>query len=99
MATVAGRAPASTRRARRPGSGASAPFAPSAALVPSAGSTVSAASSVPSSIDGSSAPQVPIRTSVLAPSAISSSHTIAALGPPMPVACTVRSSPSGAVPV
>ena len=63
VATVAGRAPASTSRARSPGSGSSAPFAPSAALVPSAGNTVSAASSVPSSIDGSSAPQVPIRTS------------------------------------
>jgi hypothetical protein len=49
-------------------------------------------------MSGSSAPQVPIRTSVVAPSAISSSHTIAALGPPMPVAWIVSGSPSGAVP-
>ena len=67
--------------------------------MPSAGSTASAARSVPSESDGSSAPQVPMRTSVLAPSAISSSQTIAALGPPMPVACTVSGSPSAAVPV
>ena len=36
-----------------------------------------------------SAPQVPIRISVRAPSPISSSTTIAALGPPMPVDWTV----------
>ena len=35
----------------------------------------------------------------VAPSAISSSHTIAALGPPMPVAWTVSGSPSAATPV
>ena len=34
-----------------------------------------------------------------APSAISSSQTMAALGPPMPVDWTVSGSPSAAVPV
>jgi hypothetical protein len=40
-----------------------------------------------------------MRTSADAPSAISSSQTIAALGPPMPVAWTVSGSPSEATPV
>ena len=80
------------------GIGPSTSSAPSAALVPSAGSTTSAASRSPSASSRSSAPQVPMRTSFVAPRAISSA-TIAALGPPMPVAWTVRSSPSAAVPV
>ena len=39
-----------------------------------------------------------MRSSVRAPSPISSSTTIAALGPPIPVAWIVRSSPSAARP-
>jgi hypothetical protein len=46
-----------------------------------------------------SAPHVPIRTSRRAPSPISSSITIAALGPPIPVDWIVSGSPSRAVPV
>jgi hypothetical protein len=74
-------------------------LAPSAALAPSAGSTVSAAIRSPSSRSSTSAPQLPIRTSCRAPRAISSSTTIAALGPPMPVAWMVSGAPSAAVPV
>ena len=40
-----------------------------------------------------------MRISVRAPRAISSEHTIAALGPPIPVDCTVSRSPSRAIPV
>ena len=49
-------------------------------------------------IVGWSAPQVPMRSSRVAPSWISSSKTIAALGQPMPVACTEIGRPSN-VPV
>ena len=72
---------------------------PSAALAPSSASTVSGASSAPSSRLSSSAAQVPILTSRRAPSAISSSQTIAALGPPMPVDWIVSGSPSAAIPL
>jgi hypothetical protein len=46
-----------------------------------------------------SAPQVPTRTSRRAPSPISSSATIAAVGPPIPVLWIVSAAPSAAVPV
>ncbi len=49
--------------------------------------------------EGSSAPQVPTRIARRAPRAISSVSTIAAEGPPMPVAWIVSGSPSGAAPV
>ena len=67
---------------------------PEGAARPSRGRTVSAASRSPNSGPSTRAPQVPIRTSRRAPRAISSSQTIAALGPPMPVDWTVSGSPS-----
>ena len=82
-----------------PGSGLSEPPAPRAALAPSSGRTAAGAISVPSGSSSPSAEQVPILTSRRAPSAISSSQTIAALGPPMPVDWTVSGSPSAATPV
>jgi hypothetical protein len=74
------------------------PSAPSARLVPSAASTPPATSSAPSSSPSASAPQVPTRTIRRAPRPISSSSTIAALGPPMPVLWIVSGAPSSATP-
>ncbi len=45
-------------------------------------------------IVGCNPPQVPTRTSRVAPSWMSSSTTIAALGQPMPVVCTESGRPS-----
>ena len=73
--------------------------APSAREVPSAQIASAAITSEPSSSPGASAPQVPTRITRRAPSAISSCSTIAADGPPIPVAWIVSGSPSEAVPV
>ena len=78
-----------------PGSGRSGPSAPSAALAPSAASTRSAATSSPSSRPSASARRRSRSgPAVRAPSPISSSTTIAALGPPIPVDWMVSGSPS-----
>ena len=87
------------RRVAVTGRRGSGPVAPSARLAPSSGSAASAASSSPSASPSMSAPQVPTRRSRRAPSWTSSSATIAALGPPMPVAWTVSGSPSCAIPL
>jgi hypothetical protein len=74
------------------------PAAPSARLVPSSASTPSATISSPSARPSASAPQVPTRTIRRAPRSISSSSTIAALGPPIPVLWIVSGPPSAATP-
>ena len=87
----AGRRPARGRRAarrRRPARGSCRPRA----------STDSAMTSEPGSAS-TSAVHVPARTSRRAPSAISSSTTIAVLGPPRPVLWMVSGAPSAATPV
>ena len=53
----------------------------------------------PSSRPSAIAPHVPTRTNRRAPSSISSSTTIAVLGPPIPVLWIVSGSPSGPAPV
>ena len=58
-----------------------------------------ATSTSPSAKPPTSAPHVPTRTSRRAPSRTSSSITIAALGPPIPVLWIVSGSPSAAAPV
>ena len=90
---------ACARAAVRPGSAAARSPAPSARLAPSPHSASPATSSSPIRGPPGNAPQVPTRTSRRAPSAISSSATIAALGPPMPVLWIVSDAPSAAVPV
>jgi hypothetical protein len=67
-------------------------------LAPSSARTVSAITSEPSGRSAIAA-HVPTRTSRRAPSAISSSTTIAVLGPPRPVLWIVSGAPSDAVPV
>ena len=57
------------------------------------------ATSSPSAAPPSSAVHVPTRIAERSPRSHSSSTTIAALGPPIPVLCTVSGSPSSAVPV
>ncbi len=91
------RRPAARSAASSSGSGASGPSAPSARLVPSCGSDGLGDDREPSS--STNAPHVPTRTSRRAPSAISSSTTIAALGPPRPVLWIVIGAPSAAMPV
>ena len=56
------------------------------------------ASSSPASHEGSTATQVPTRTARLTPSSARSASTSAALGPPIPVAWMVSSSPAGVRP-
>ena len=73
--------------------------APSAREVPSAAIASAAITSEPSSSPGARAPQVPTRIALRAPREISSWSTIAAEGPPIPVAWIVTVPPSGAVPV
>ena len=68
--------------------------APSAREVPSAQIASRAITSVAQREPASSAPQVPTRIARRAPSSISSCSTIAADGPPMPVAWIVSGSPS-----
>ena len=82
-----------------PGSAAARSPAPSARLVPSSHSAAAGDEQSPSRGPPASAPHVPTRTSRRAPSSISSSTTIAALGPPMPVLWIVSGAPSAAVPV
>jgi hypothetical protein len=77
-----------------PASGRTHSPAPSARDVPSAESAEVATSSDPRASDPSSAPHVPTRTADRTPRSASSSSTIAALGPPIPVAWIVSSSPS-----
>ena len=80
------------------GSGPTDRAAPSARLTPSSHRTPSANTSEPSG-SPTSASAVPTRTSRRAPSAISSSTTIAVLGPPSPVLWIVSGAPSDATPV
>ena len=72
---------------------------PRALEVPSAQIDSRAITSSPRASEESSAPHVPTRIARRAPSAISSLSTIAAEGPPMPVAWIVSGSPSPAAPV
>ena len=74
------------------------PLTPSARLVPSSPMASVATISWPSSRSLCSAPQVPVRSIVVAPRSASSEITIAALGPPIPVLWIVSGSPSAAVP-
>ena len=88
--------PAASPRARRRAPTRSC--APSARLAPSDASAASATTRSPSARSAASAPQVPTRIASVRPSSHSSSSTIAALGPPIPVLWIVSSSPSAAAP-
>ena len=91
---VGGCAPAATSRASSRGPSRRARRRRARGSRRRPGSPPRAATRSPSSSSSASAPQVPIRISGRAPRPISSSTTIAALGPPIPVDCTVSGAPS-----